>query len=152
MLSEIVRHSAILGWAAEHFESDSRNLAREKWLHCTRQPTWPCSCRCSCPQNRRRRFRPGRWSCSWWPCSFCRTSSPRPRPLKITAHYGSHIGCHIGGHIYRNLETLIFSAEYRVNHHLANLGWVDFDLDVTLILPSYSAHSAKLSSAEPESR
>ena len=26
-LAEILRHSAILGWAAEHFESDFRNLA-----------------------------------------------------------------------------------------------------------------------------
>ena len=26
-VAEILRHSAILGWAAEHFEGDSRNLA-----------------------------------------------------------------------------------------------------------------------------
>ena len=35
---------------------------------------------------------------------------------------------------------------YRVNHHLSDLGWVDFDLDVPHILPSYLTQSAKLSS------
>ena len=36
-----------------------------------------------------------------------------------------------------------------MNHHLADLGWVDIDLEVPLILPI--AHSAKLSSAQAES-
>ena len=27
MVGEVLRHSEILGWAAEHFEGDSRNLA-----------------------------------------------------------------------------------------------------------------------------
>ena len=33
---------------------------------------------------------------------------------------------------------------YRVNRQVSVLGWVDFDLDVPLILPSCSAHSAHL--------
>ena len=31
-LAEILHHSAFLGWPAEHFEGDSRNLAR-MFLH-----------------------------------------------------------------------------------------------------------------------
>ena len=42
-------------------------------------------------------------------------------------------------------------AMYRVNYHPADLGWVDFNLDDPPILPSCSAHSAKLSSATAES-
>ena len=37
-----------------------------------------------------------------------------------------------------------------MNHHLADLGWVDFALDVLVILPTCSAYSAKLSSAQAE--
>ena len=33
---------------------------------------------------------------------------------------------------------------YRMNNHITDLGWVDFDLDVPPTLPSCSAHSSKL--------
>ena len=35
--------------------------------------------------------------------------------------------------------------------HVSDLGWVDFHMDFTLILPSCSAHSAYLTSAQAES-
>ena len=41
------------------------------------------------------------------------------------------------------ITNLQLVATYRVNQQLADLGWVDIDLDVSLILPSGSAHSAK---------
>ena len=37
-----------------------------------------------------------------------------------------------------------------MSHHLADLGWIDFDSAVPSTLPSCSAHSAKLSSAQAE--
>ena len=40
---------------------------------------------------------------------------------------------------------------YRVIQQVPDLGWVNFDLDVPLILPRCSAHSAYLSSAQAES-
>ena len=40
---------------------------------------------------------------------------------------------------------------YRVAHHVSDLGWVDFDLDVPLYSLTCSAHSASLSSAQAES-
>ena len=36
-------------------------------------------------------------------------------------------------------------------HYVSDMGWVDFDLDVPRILPTYFAHSAYLSSAQAES-
>ena len=43
------------------------------------------------------------------------------------------------------------STIYRVNNHLGDLGWVNFDLDVPPILTSCSVHSAKLPSAQAHS-
>ena len=37
-----------------------------------------------------------------------------------------------------------------MTHLLANLGWVDFDLGCSIILPSYSATSSKFPSAQAE--
>ena len=39
---------------------------------------------------------------------------------------------------------------YRVTHLLANLGWVDLDLECSTILPSCSASSANCPSAQAE--
>ena len=41
-------------------------------------------------------------------------------------------------------------AQYRVIHLLANLGWVDFDLGCSAILPTYSATSANFPLAQTE--
>ena len=40
---------------------------------------------------------------------------------------------------------------YRVSQQVSDLGWVDFDLDVPLIMPSFSASSATFPSAQAES-
>ena len=48
------------------------------------------------------------------------------------------------------LRSVISFILYRVNHQLADLGWVEFDLDVTTILRSCSTRSAKLSSSQAE--
>ena len=49
-------------------------------------------------------------------------------------------------------DILLFQ-NYRVNHHFADLGWIDFDsyAPPTLTTCSSSAHSAKISSARAES-
>ena len=49
--------------------------------------------------------------------------------------------------------TIISRAtySYRVSHQVSELGLVDFDLDVQLILPRCSASSANLPSAQAES-
>ena len=44
----------------------------------------------------------------------------------------------------------LYYASYRVTHLLANLGWVDFDLGCSTILPSCSAASAKFPPAQAE--
>ena len=44
-----------------------------------------------------------------------------------------------------------FHEKYRVTHLLANLGWVDFDLGCSIILPSCSAASAKFPPVQAES-
>ena len=49
-------------------------------------------------------------------------------------------------------DTLKGLHVYRVFHHLADLGWIDFDLDVPPILLSCPANSAKLSFAQAESK
>ena len=42
------------------------------------------------------------------------------------------------------------TLKYSVNYHLADLGWIDFELDGSPILPRCSTHSAKLSYAQSE--
>ena len=52
------------------------------------------------------------------------------------------------------MAHLITSSQqklYMVNHHLVDLGWFDFDLDVPPVLTTCSAHSAKIASAQQES-
>ena len=44
-----------------------------------------------------------------------------------------------------------YHIKYRVAQHVSDLSWVDFDMDVPLILPSRSAHSADPTSAQAES-
>ena len=51
-----------------------------------------------------------------------------------------------GGTVHQNVKREHLEKEclsYRETHLLVNLGWVDFDLGCSAILPSYTANSAK---------
>ena len=40
------------------------------------------------------------------------------------------------------LRDRLNSVKYRVSQQVSDLGWIDFDVDVLLIVPSCFAHSA----------
>ena len=53
------------------------------------------------------------------------------------------------GNISIDNNTLIFTAYYRVSQQVSDLGWVDFDVGVPLIIPTCFAHSAYLFKQDP---
>ena len=53
--------------------------------------------------------------------------------------------------VTRRVADFFCENDYRVTHLLANLGWVDFDLECSTILPSCPASSAKFPPAQAES-